>query len=72
MPEMSGLEAAAAIRAVSSRKTSALARRSTSHHRCYGELHEGRSRTMSCAGMDGYIAKPVHPAELFETVETCL
>ena len=70
MPEMSGLEAAAAIRA----------RELEENQRLGAAVHipiiavtancmKGDRERCLAAGMDGYIAKPVHPEELFETVE---
>ena len=74
MPEMSGLEAARAIRQLESAKKLA-----TGRHRSGGELlpiiamtaHAmtgDRERCMQ-AGMNGYLSKPIQPALLFKTLE---
>jgi CheY-like chemotaxis protein len=65
MPEMDGLEATAAIRAQEHEARSprvpivAL----TAH-----AMHGDRQRCMD-AGMDGYVAKPIKPVELFEVID---
>jgi signal transduction histidine kinase/DNA-binding response OmpR family regulator len=64
MPEMDGFEAAAAIRRAeepSGRRTPILAM--TAH-----ALKGDRERCLA-AGMDGYIAKPIHARQLCETIE---
>jgi CheY-like chemotaxis protein len=70
MPEMSGLEATAAIRA---REVEEEARLGVAAHipiiAVTANAMKGDRERYLAAGMDGYIAKPVHPQELFETVE---
>ncbi|HSR68524.1 MAG TPA: response regulator [Acidobacteriota bacterium] len=65
MPEMDGLEATAAIRRweeAKERRTPILA---LTAHAMKGD----RDRCLE-AGMDGYVAKPIKPEELFEAMET--
>ena len=64
MPEMSGLEATAAIRAREAsgeRRTPILAM--TAH-----ALAGDRERCLA-AGMDGYVAKPIRPEQMFHAIE---
>ena len=65
MPEMDGLEATAAIRA---QEREARAPRvpivALTAHAMQGD----RQRCMD-AGMDGYVAKPIKPVELFEVID---
>jgi CheY-like chemotaxis protein len=68
MPEMDGLTATTAIRcreAIIGGRVPIFAM--TAH-----AVHGFRDRCLEAleAGMDGYITKPISPAELFETIET--
>lgn len=65
MPEMDGLEAAAAIRArewVTGQHTPIIA---MTAHAMMGDREQ-----CLASGMDGYISKPISPAELFALIET--
>ena len=64
MPEMDGLEATAAIRACEEDSGSHLPIIAMTAHAIRGD-HE----RFLAAGMDGYVAKPVRPRELYEAVE---
>ncbi len=64
MPDMDGFQATAAIRELekqTGRRTPIIAL--TAH-----ALKGGRERCLT-AGMDGYVAKPIRPEELYETLE---
>jgi PAS domain S-box-containing protein len=65
MPEMDGLETASAIRAREMSTGKRLPIVAMTAHAMQGD----RERCLA-AGMDGYISKPIDPAELFEVVET--
>ena len=64
MPEMDGLEATAAIRAREEESGGHLPIIAMTAHAMKGD----RERFLA-AGMDGYVAKPVRPRELYEVVE---
>ena len=67
MPEMDGMEATAAIRKRekdSGRHVPILAM--TAH------AMRGDKERYLAGGMDGYISKPIHPADLFAEIERCL
>ena len=64
MPEMDGLEATAAIRAREEESGDHLPIIAMTAHAMKGD----RERFLA-AGMDGYVAKPVRPRELYEVVE---
>ena len=70
MPEMSGLEATAAIR---TREQEEQQRSGVAAHipivAVTANAMKGDRERFLAAGMDFYIAKPVHPEELFEAVE---
>jgi two-component system sensor histidine kinase/response regulator len=70
MPGMSGFEATAAIRAREYKKEE---RSGMAVHLAIlatpASATPGEQERCLAAGMDGYIAKPFHPDELFETVE---
>ncbi|MBX7165355.1 MAG: response regulator [Pirellulales bacterium] len=65
MPEMSGLEATAAIRAAEAERGGHVPIVALTAH----ALPEDRQRCRD-AGMDGYVAKPLRPRELFAAVES--
>jgi len=65
MPEMDGLETAAAIREKESVQGGHIPIIAMTAHAIVGF----RERCLA-AGMDGYITKPIRPAELYEAVET--
>ncbi len=67
MPHMDGFEATAAIRRLEEATGAHIPIIAMTAHAMVGD----RQRCLE-AGMDGYIAKPVHPHELFETIETVL
>jgi two-component system, sensor histidine kinase and response regulator len=67
MPVMDGFEATAAIRRLEEATRARTPIIAMTAHAMVGD----RQRCLQ-AGMDGYIAKPVHPHELFETIETVL
>ncbi|NQT38024.1 MAG: response regulator, partial [Planctomycetes bacterium] len=67
MPEMDGLEATAAIRAVEQNLGGHLPIVAMTAHAMRGD----RQRCLA-AGMDGYIAKPINARRLFETLATVL
>jgi two-component system sensor histidine kinase/response regulator len=67
MPVMDGFEATAAIRRLEQNTRAHIPIIAMTAHAMVGD----RQRCMD-AGMDGYIAKPVHAHELFETIETVL
>jgi two-component system sensor histidine kinase/response regulator len=67
MPLMDGFEATAAIRRLEQATRAHIPIIAMTAHAMVGD----RQRCLE-AGMDGYIAKPVHPHELFETIESVL
>jgi two-component system, sensor histidine kinase and response regulator len=67
MPVMDGFEATAAIRRLEEATRVHIPIIAMTAHAMVGD----RQRCLQ-AGMDGYIAKPVHAHELFETIETVL
>jgi two-component system, sensor histidine kinase and response regulator len=67
MPVMDGFEATAAIRRLEQATRAHVPIIAMTAHAMVGD----RQRCLE-AGMDGYIAKPVHAHELFETIETVL
>jgi PAS domain S-box-containing protein len=67
MPQMDGFEATAAIRRMEEATLGHIPIIAMTAHAMVGD----RQRCLE-AGMDGYIAKPVHAHELFETIETVL
>jgi signal transduction histidine kinase/CheY-like chemotaxis protein len=67
MPQMDGFEATGAIRRREQGTPTHLPIIAMTAHAMVGD----RQRCLE-AGMDGYIAKPVHPHELFETIDTVL
>jgi two-component system sensor histidine kinase/response regulator len=67
MPVMDGFEATAAIRRLEENTRAHIPIIAMTAHAMVGD----RQRCLQ-AGMDGYIAKPVHAHELFETIETVL
>ncbi|HTW66521.1 MAG TPA: response regulator [Bryobacteraceae bacterium] len=67
MPHMDGFEATAAIRSKEKVTGAHLPIVAMTAHAMVGD----RQRCLA-AGMDGYISKPVHPRELFETIEEVL
>jgi len=67
MPVMDGFQATAAIRRLELRTRAHIPIIAMTAHAMVGD----RKRCLQ-AGMDGYIAKPVHAHELFETIETVL
>jgi CheY-like chemotaxis protein len=64
MPEMDGLEATATIRTMEKRTGAHLPIVAMTAHALKGD----RERCLE-AGMDAYIAKPIHAGELFDTVQ---
>jgi CheY-like chemotaxis protein len=67
MPQMDGFEATAAIRRKEQSTGAHMPIIAMTAHAMVGD----RQRCLE-AGMDGYISKPVHPHEMFETIETVL
>jgi len=67
MPHMDGFEATAAIRRLEQDTGAHIPIIAMTAHAMVGD----RQRCLE-AGMDGYISKPVHPHELFETIEAVL
>jgi two-component system sensor histidine kinase/response regulator len=67
MPVMDGFEATAAIRRLEEKTRAHIPIIAMTAHAMVGD----RQRCIE-AGMDGYLAKPVHAHELFETIETVL
>ena len=67
MPIMDGFEATAAIRHLEEATRAHIPIVAMTAHAMVGD----RQRCLD-AGMDGYIAKPIHARELFETIETVL
>ena len=65
MPEMDGFEATAAIRDRGKITGGHLPIVAMTAHAMVGD----RERCLE-AGMDGYVAKPIQPSELFETIES--
>jgi len=65
MPEMDGFEATAAIRKRETTTGGHLPIVAMTAHAMVGD----RERCLE-AGMDGYVAKPIQPSELFETIES--
>lgn len=66
MPEMDGLEATAAIRQAEAQTGGHIPIIAMTAHAMKGD----RDRFLA-AGMDGYVAKPVRPHELYAAVESC-
>ncbi len=64
MPEMGGLEATAAIRAREKTTGRHVPIAAMTAHAMQGD----RDRCLA-AGMDGYVSKPIRPAELFDTID---
>jgi CheY-like chemotaxis protein len=64
MPVMDGFQATAAIRELESGSSSHIPIIATTAHAMKGD----REKCID-AGMDGYIAKPLHPAELYAAIE---
>jgi two-component system, sensor histidine kinase and response regulator len=67
MPHMDGFEATAAIRRKEQATGAHLPIIAMTAHAMVGD----RQRCLT-AGMDGYISKPVHPHEMFETIDAVL
>jgi len=67
MPQMDGFETTAAIRRMEEASGAHLPIIAMTAHAMVGD----RQRCLE-AGMDGYISKPVHPHEMFETIESVL
>jgi two-component system, sensor histidine kinase and response regulator len=67
MPQMDGFETTAAIRRLERATRAHIPIIAMTAHAMVGD----RQRCLD-AGMDGYIAKPVHAHELFDTIETVL
>ena len=67
MPQMDGFETTAAIRRLEEATGAHLPIIAMTAHAMVGD----RQRCLE-AGMDGYISKPVHPHEMFETIEAVL
>jgi two-component system, sensor histidine kinase and response regulator len=67
MPQMDGFEATAAIRRMEEATGVHLPIIAMTAHAMVGD----RQRCLE-AGMDGYISKPIHPHEMFETIEAVL
>jgi len=67
MPQMDGFEATAAIRRLEESTGAHIPIIAMTAHAMVGD----RQRCLE-AGMDGYISKPVHPHEMFETIEAVL
>jgi signal transduction histidine kinase/ActR/RegA family two-component response regulator len=65
MPEMDGMEATALIRAKESTCTSRIPIIALTAHAMKGDAER-----CLAAGMDGYIAKPINIAELYDTIES--
>jgi two-component system, sensor histidine kinase and response regulator len=67
MPEMNGFEATAAIRAAEGASSEGTPIVAMTAHAMKGD----RERCLA-AGMDGYVAKPIDPAILFDVIEDVL
>jgi PAS domain S-box-containing protein len=67
MPEMDGMEATAAIRALEKQSGKHVPILAMTAHAMRGD----KERCFA-SGMDGYVSKPIHPATLFEEIERCL
>jgi two-component system sensor histidine kinase/response regulator len=67
MPVMDGFECTAAIRRLEEHTRAHIPIIAMTAHAMVGDRH----RCLE-AGMDGYIAKPVHAHELFETIDSVL
>lgn len=67
MPEMSGLDAAAAIREKEMKTGAHIPIVAITAHAMKGD----RERCLA-AGMDGYVPKPIHPEELFRVIDAVM
>jgi PAS domain S-box-containing protein len=67
MPEMDGMEATAEIRSREKKSGRHVPILAMTAHAMRGD----RERCLT-NGMDGYISKPIHPADLFAEIERCL
>jgi two-component system sensor histidine kinase/response regulator len=67
MPEMDGMEATAEIRSREKKSGRHVPILAMTAHAMRGD----RERCLT-SGMDGYISKPIHPADLFAEIERCL
>jgi CheY-like chemotaxis protein len=67
MPVMDGFEATAAIRAMACEKVSRIPVVAMTAHAMAGDAER-----CLAAGMDGYVTKPIHAAELFAAIERVL
>jgi CheY-like chemotaxis protein len=67
MPEMDGFEATAAIRALEQLSGEHVPIIAMTAHALKGD----KERCLA-AGMDGYVSKPIHPRDLFSTIERLL
>ena len=67
MPEMDGMEATAEIRSREKHSGNHIPILAMTAHAMRGD----RERYLA-SGMDGYVSKPIHPAELFAEISRCL
>lgn len=67
MPEMDGMEAAAAIRKLERESGKHIPITAMTAHAMRGD----KERCLD-GGMDGYISKPIHPPSLFAEIERCI